>query len=418
MSGPAAPQSRTEVTANASEPAAGQRNVSANASEPAAADRYSGAWWRHNVRRAAPLIALAVAAIVVALVMPSRVDPGVPLHPESTGHFGTSALVDVLRGVGRDVEIVAPDDPIDAPVILLLRDQLGEAQRAELERQVETGARLVVVDPNSALAPTTATALSPFTRRLERACDVAALRDSRTIQPEGGALFEVPEGAEGCFTTEDGAWLVIEPRGRGHVVATGSPVFLTNWRLAQADNAVLAVHLLTPADSNRTAIVRPVVRTSGGESQTLLDLVSDNVRAAMWQVLIGFLVLVAWRARRLGAPLVEETPVRLASSDLTAAVGALLARHDTRAATLERIAADTQHRLAQRLDLPATVDVEELATRLAERTPLDATALRRRLEAPAPATDADLVRATTDLADLEVTVDAALSSTLEEANVD
>jgi hypothetical protein len=390
--------------------------VRASASEPAGGDR---GWWGGRLRRAAPLIALAVAAIVVAIIITPRPDTGLPLDPASTRYDGTRALVEVLRRVGRDVDIVAPDELTDAPVVLLLHDQLSPEQREELERRVEAGARLVVADPASPLAPrTTFAGLSPLERRLERRCEIAAVRDVHTVQPEGGALYVVPEGADGCFTTEDGAWLVIQPRGRGHVVATGSPIFLTNWRLAQADNAVLAVHLLTPAESDRTAIVRPVVRTADIGPDSLLDLVSDNVRAALWQLLIGFLVLVAWRARRLGAPLVEEQPVRLAGSELTTAVGALLARHGTRAATLERIADDTRHRLARRLDLPGTVDADELTARLSERTGLDAAELQRRLGPPAPTTDTDLVQATSDLADLEETVSAALSAMLEESHVD
>jgi hypothetical protein len=254
-------------------------------------------------------------------------------------------------------------------------------------------------------------------RRLERACRVDALRDTGHVRPFGDAVYEVPPGADGCFDTADGSWLIVQPKGRGEIVATGGATFLTNGGIAGADNAVLAVHLLTPGDTTRVEIVRPVLMTAGAGSPNLLDLVGEHVWAALWQVLIGFLVLAAWRARRLGRPLIDQAPVRLASSDLTAAVGALLARHDTRAATLQRVAGATRRRLARRLDLPDPVDADTLAEHVAARTSQDPTALRRVLDPPAPADDAALVRATTALSDLEQTLATRLQSTLEETDV-
>jgi hypothetical protein len=110
-------------------------------------------------------------------------------------------------------------------------------------------------------------------------------------------------------------------------------------------------------------------------------------------------------------------PVRLASSDLTAAVGVLLARNDARAATLQRIIEDTRRRLARRLDLPDTVDAGVLIEQVAARTSLDVATLERMLDPPAPASDTELLAATTELADLEHTVHTQLTSTLEETNV-
>jgi hypothetical protein len=373
---------------------------------------------------------LLAAAVVVAVIITPRGGAGLPLDPESAGPNGTRALVDVLRSVGREVTIVTPDELGDAPVVLLLSDQLSTQQRADLERRVEDGTRVVVTDPASPLVPGIVGGWSPLEPLVERNCRVAALRDAREIRPGGGVHYEVAGDADGCYgrsgdavsaggdLSDEGAWLVITPRDRGHVVAAGTPAFLTNGLLSQADNAVLAVQLLTPRGTDRIEIVRPLLQQAGDEGAAgLSSLVPDRVRAALWQLLIGFGVVVIWRARRLGTPLVDRGPVRLASSDLTAAVGALLARNDARAATLQRMVTATRRRLARRLDLPGDVDVELLAERLAARTSLDATALARRLDPPAPGNDADLLRATTDLADLEQTVHTELTSALEETDV-
>jgi hypothetical protein len=374
--------------------------------------------WRSHVRRAAPLIALAVAAIAVAVIVTPTPRSGLPLDPASPDGAGTRALVEILGELGRETDVVAPDEMGDAPVVLLLRDQLTDDQRATLEQRVDDGTRLVVTDPESPIVPEVAGALSPLQPPLRRACDYDAVARTERIRPDGGALFEVPEDADGCFDSDDAAWLVVERRGRGEVVALGGPNFLINSQIDRADNAMLAVDLLAPGDGGRTEIVRPVLRSADdGASQTLGDLIPTGLRAALWQVLIGFVVLVAWKARRLGPPLEDRAPVRLASSDLTAAVGALLGRHDARAAALDQVAGATRRRLARRLDLPDAVDLDLLIERIATRTSLDPDTLSRTLQPAAPASDAALLGAVTALTDVERSVETQLASRLEESDV-
>ena len=72
------------------------------------ARRYDRVWWRDQLRRAAPLIALTAAAVVVAVIVTRRPEGGLPLDPSSTRPDGTLALVEVLRGVGREVSAVTP----------------------------------------------------------------------------------------------------------------------------------------------------------------------------------------------------------------------------------------------------------------------------------------------------------------------
>lgn len=374
--------------------------------------------WRTRLRRATPLIALAVAAVVVAVIITPTQRSGLPLDPTSADAAGTRALVEILDELDRDVDVVEPDGMGDAPVILLLVDQLTEAQRAALEQRVEAGARVVVTDPDSPLAPDVAGALSPLEPPLRRACDYDAVARIERVRPDGGAIFEVPDGAGGCFDSDDAAWLVVQPRGRGEVVATGSPNFLINSQIGRADNAVLAVHLLAPDATGRTEVVEPVLRSDDdARTPTLGDLVPPAVRAALWQVLIGFLVLAAWRARRLGQPLEDHAPVKLASSDLTAAVGALLGRHEARAAALEHVSGATRRRLARRLDLPDTVDLDVLVEHIAARTSSDRESLARTLQPAAPGSDAALLQAVNALTDVERSVEGQLSSTLEESDV-
>jgi hypothetical protein len=135
------------------------------------------------------------------------------------------------------------------------------------------------------------------------------------------------------------------------------------------------------------------------------------------QLLVAFGVYILWRARRLGRPVVDEAPVRLASSDLVTAVGALFARNATRVAAVQRVADDTRARLARRLDLPRDAAAVDVADAVAARTGRDPTAVAAALRPPDPADDADLLAATAALDALEQAVATALSPAPEPLDV-
>jgi hypothetical protein len=109
--------------------------------------------------------------------------------------------------------------------------------------------------------------------------------------------------------------------------------------------------------------------------------------------------------------------VRLASSELTTAVGALHARNATRTDAVRRIADDTRARLARRLDLARTADVADVAVAVAARTRRDPTAVAAVLAPPDPADDADLLAITGTLTELEQAVRTTLSQTPEPIDV-
>lgn len=313
----------------------------------------------------------------------------------------------------------AADAVADGAVVLLLRDQLGEGPQADEVRDrlrdgVRQGGRLIVADPTSPLAPDVAGTTTLLDVSRERACDVPALRDVDAVRPGAGALYEPGDVAVGCFGDADGAWLVATSIGRGHIVALGGPGVFTNAGLRDADNAVLAVQLLTPAGAAGPTVVRPLPPTVVTQrEETLGDLVPRAVRIVAWQLLVAFGVYVMWRARRLGRPLVDAAPVRLASADLTTAVGALFARNATRVAAVGRIVDDARGRIARRLGLPRTADVADVAVEVAARTGRDVAELTAVLAPPDPTDDAMLLDAAAALTALERDVHATFVTTPE-----
>ena len=79
------------------------------------------------------------------------------------------------------------------------------------------------------------------------------------------------------------------------------------------------------------------------------------------QLAVAFGVLVLWRSRRLGRPVLEPQPVQLAGSELVVAVGELLQRAKGREQAASVLRDDLRRWLAERLGLPPATPAEVVA---------------------------------------------------------
>ncbi len=338
------------------------------------------------------------AGLLVAAVAGGRPGAdGPPLDPRSDAPLGTSALVSLLDGLDATVTL-SPGLPGPAEdVALVLVDRLDDDQRRAVVAWVERGGRLVVTDPRSALAPPvvdgglgaaldarTSDPLAPGT------CTIEALAGVGPVVAPGPARYEVPPPSEACFGDASGAYVVAAPVGAGTVVAVGGAAALTNALLDERDNAVLAAALLAPAPGSAVRFVDPPLPAGGGR-QSLAELVPPGVRRALVQLGIAFVAYAAWRAVRLGRPVPEELPVRIAASALVAATGRLLSRSASPERCAAVLRARLQRRLRARLGLPATADAAAIAAAVAARTDLDPEHVRAAVEDRPVTTDAELV---------------------------
>jgi hypothetical protein len=221
----------------------------------------------------------------------------------------------------------------------------------------------------------------------------------------GGVGFDVPPEGTGCFPGGAGAFVAVADVGRGTVVGIGGAALLTNERLGDEDNAVLAAALLAPEPGTRVAVVRPAA-AGGGGTKSLGDLVSPGVKGALLQLGVAFLLYALWRARRLGRPVPEPQPVPLAASELVVAVGNLLQQAGRRDQAGALLRADLRRRLAERLSLPLDAPAEVVATTAAARTGIPLERLRAAL-APVPLReDEELVALSAEVAAVEEVVGA------------
>ena len=362
-----------------------------------------GSGARSWARRALPWVAVALGLAVVVAVAGRGPEEGNPLDPASPGPLGTKALVEVLRGLGGRVSVSADRPGAGTETALLLSDDLTPERRQGVLDWVGRGGTLVVADPGSGVTevePVGSTRIGLLDAEIERRCEVAALGDVGRVAAPGGVVFKVPEGPAGpggaggggaraCFPRNDGAWLLVQPLGEGTVVRLGGASVLVNQELGEADNAILLASLLVPVEGTTVQVLQPPL--PGGGDAGLTDLIAHRVRLALWQLVIAFVLLALWRARRLGRPVAEPQPVQLPGAELVVAVGNLLQRAKGRGQAAGLLTDDLRRSLAERLGLPPSAPADQVADAVAARTAIPRERVLRTLTQTTPRDEAELV---------------------------
>ena len=357
---------------------------------------------RAGVGRALPWVGVALGIALVVAVAGRPGEEGNPLDPASPGPLGTKGLVEVLRGLGGRVTVSAGQPGTGTDTALLLSDDLTPQRRQGLLDWVRRGGTLVVADPSSGVTrvePTGSTRFGLLDAEIERRCAVPALRDAERVAAPGGVVFEIPEGqgapgnrpdaTQACFPRNDGAWLLVQPLGGGTVVRLGGASALVNQELGEADNAILLASLLVPVEGTAVQVLQPPL--PGGGTAGLGDLIAPRVRLALWQLVLAFVLLALWRARRLGRPVAEPQPVQLPGAELVVAVGNLLQRAKGRGQAAGLLTDDLRRSLAERLGLPPSTPADQVADTVTTRTGIPRERVLRTLTRTTPRDEAELV---------------------------
>jgi hypothetical protein len=354
----------------------------------------AGVGARVGVGRALPWVGVVLGVALVVAVAGRPGEEGNPLDPASPGPLGTKGLVEVLGELGGEVRVSADRPGSGTETALLLSDDLTPERRQAVRDWVGQGGTLVVADPSSAVTEVEqagSTRIGLLDAELERRCAEAALADVRRVAAPGGVVFEVPEGGgvRACFPRNNGAWLLIQPLGSGTVVRLGGASVLVNQELGEADNAVLLASLLVPVEGTSVQVLQPPL--PGGGNAGLGDLIAPRVRLALWQLVVAFVLLALWRARRLGRPVPEPQPVQLPGAELVVAVGNLLQRAKGRGQAAGLLTDDLRRSMAERLGLPPSAPADLVADTVAARTGIPRERVLRTLTQTAPRDEAELV---------------------------
>lgn len=334
-------------------------------------------------------VALLVAAVLVgAYLTAARQTQGPPLDPSSTAPDGARAVVELIDELATmDVLDEVPGDDVD--VALVLQDRFERDAQDALLDWVDAGGTLVVADVDSTTTPPV---VGTVTGPVEVTCagDVpAGLADVARLEVADGFRLAVDDADGSCTPPGDGALVVVEDVGAGRVVSVAGSSTFTNRHLDEADNAVLAAALLAPDAGTRAAFLRPSLVVGTGDA-SLVDLVDTPVRAALAQLIVAFLLAALWRARRLGRPVAEPQPVPIEASELTQAVGRVLARSDRPGPAAAALRDRARRDLSAPLGLPLDASAEAVVDAISRRTGLSPAEARRAAIDPVT-TDDDLV---------------------------
>jgi len=355
--------------------------------------------------------ALVVLAILLAAVVLAALGGGSRaglLDPRAVDPSGSRAVAEVLRDQGVEVALLTTSAgvrdvarPSDT-VLIAFPDRL----RPEQARTVrDTGADLVVVGAHlpDQFVPGVEVGGDTALEARQPVCALAVAERAGTADT-GGLAYEVMPGASsdvvGCYSRAGVPSLLHVRTPQRTVTLLGSPAALTNDRLDELGNASLVLGLL--GQNGRLLWYLPSLGDVPSEAeQSFYSLVPDGVWWGLAQALVAVLLLMFWRARRLGPVVAEQLPVVVRAAETVEGRARLYRRAGARDKAADSLRAGALRRLVPLLGLPRQAQPAAVVDALTARTRRPAPDLAALLYGAAPADDAALVRLANDLDSLD-----------------
>lgn len=379
------------------------------------------------------LLAVVVLVVVLTVQMASSQEETI-LGPDNSGPSGSQALVNVASDQGIDVHSVTSERQFkstlakhpDATVIV--HDRLGAFSGRQLE--VVPGDQLVLVAPSSRLLESVTDGLSSgesvgedqVLQSSGQQCGALPGMQAESISGQGRSylLDSDSSGTQGCFpvegssetgsgTEEQGYGLVQDESG---ITVVGSTRILTNDVIDQDDNAALALSLMGQSDDVIWYLpgITDMDSTQVDEDQDLAPITARWVPLLVgWGIVVALLVMF-WRGRRHGPVVIEPLPVEVSPHEIVIGRARLYERAGQYRAATTVLQRGLVRRLIRKLRLGRGASDEAVAVAVSRLTG-DNVVMVRQLLAPRQVQDrSGLLKDAQELKDLEMAVDAALSS--------
>jgi hypothetical protein len=374
------------------------------------------------LRRAAIWIAAAAVLVIAAILAISSatggLDQGVPLAADNPAPPGAMAVAEVLKDQGVQVVQTGDLDATtaaashgDATILLWDLDLLlDEGQHARLLR---ASTDLVVVEPTGFELQDLAPGVSQAGGSggvFDADCDLTAVQKAGSVEADGSS-YRIAEGedagdAVGCLADGDRFGLVqLDVRGTT-VTLLGLSGALRNDTVDSAGNAALALNLL----GRHGTLVWYIPTAADLEGQvppTIAELTPPWITPLAVLLVLVALGAVFWRARRVGPLVLENMPVVVRSSETMRGRARLYERAGARLHALDALRIGTVTRLATASGLSRLASVDEVADAVAALTGRDRSEVADILIHRIPQNDAELVRLSDDLLQLETDTEAA-----------
>jgi hypothetical protein len=358
------------------------------------------------------VLALMILAVILAGLRPT-VQPEY-LDPESPAQGGGRALVRLLGQRGVDVQVSR--DGADAAArmrsapgatLLVVRSERLGPRQLDALRLVPGD--LVLVEPDrrtlERLAPGVRQATQSFTGVAEPRCGLAAAAMAGQVDFQRAQTYEAPDSAAKCYPDEGLPRMVRLPVGGRTVTVLGSGRPFGNDNLAKDGNAALGINV-AGARPSLVWLVPGLPQAGEGGDKSFAELVPPGVKLGFLQLLIAVALVALWRSRRLGPVVVEPLPVVVRSAETVEGRARLYRSRRARDRAADALRAGARERLMPLLGLPAARAQDpgsagEVVTALAGRTRYEQALIGSALYGPPPADDAELVRLSDILDDLE-----------------
>jgi hypothetical protein len=382
--------------------------------EPVSAGQVVRRRWRAARGVLFAVLALILLAITIAALRPT-VEPQY-LDPDSPGQSGARALAQILGG--RGVQVTAARDAADAAsrmrsapdsTLVIVRSERLTPEQLDTLRDVPGD--LLLIEPGRAalerLAPGVRAATTTFEAKAEPRCELPVATLAGEIGFTRSQTYEAPASAAKCYLSDDDDLpRLVQLRVADRTVTVlGSGRPLSNESLADDGNAALGMNL---AGARRSVVwLIPNLPEAGSSSEkSFAELVPFGVKLAALQLLIGVAMVALWRSRRLGPVVAEPLPVIVRSAETVEGRARLYRTQRARDRAADALRAGARERLVPMLGLPRSASsdpafAQEIVTALAQRTRWEEAAIGSALYGPAPADDAELVRLSDYLDDLE-----------------
>ena len=356
-------------------------------------------------------IRVAVAAIAVLifggyLVAQLKGGPSLRLDPDSAAHDGSKALATLLRGYGVRVttssSLQEAGAPRADPYSIVVTDP--SAYSTDQLAQLAASADVILAGPSPTLLrtvlestgipdPLVAVAVTTTSGPAAPGCLWAGGAATGVVALPNNTIAYPTRDAEAIANCYGGAVVFA-----GRTVALGTPDLLRNDHLGNQGVAALAVNAITDDGRVRSVeFLMPGADATGAAAPTTWALFPGGARRSFVALAIVGLVLVLWRARRLGPVVDEPLPVVVRSAELVEGHGRLYHRAGARVRAAAALREATRHRLGRHLGLPPTASPDLIATVVAARSGREPTAVAALLDGAPPADDASLVRLADDL---------------------
>jgi hypothetical protein len=365
------------------------------------------ATWR-RVRLPA-LLVLLVLGVAVALAVVQNAPPERPLDPRDASPVGARALAQLVRDRGIDVSAATSTSglTLDPSTTVFVPDP-GSVPTVVLRTIANSSADVVVIAPRSrelaALAVPATLAGVTGEQTLDAGCPVGAALVAGDVR-FAGLLYRPNGPAASCYHDHGDAGLLVAQRTSARTVVFGSASTFVNRRLPDNGDAALALGLLSSRPHLLWLLPQlPTAAPADAQHKSIVQLLPDRLLWALLQLLVCVVVIGLWRARRLGAVVVEPLPVVVRAAETVEGRARLLRAARARGTAAAALRAATTARLRDLFGLGIDAAAAALVEGAARRTGRAGTDIDALLYGADPPDDAALVRLADDLDRLEQAV--------------